>query len=173
MKQKYKVLRIELSNKCNLHCTYCRTLEGNKYNNKGEISLDKIKNIIDEAQKLGFMTLVLTGGGEPFMRKDIFENSRISFGSEMENTSFYLYNSNKTYEFRQFEINSGAIYEHKISDAFIGTFRTGLKIFPNSRIFEKNESFNDYFFDAKPKPALYFNLGISYNPFVKSVKKHR
>lgn len=105
------------------------------------------------------------------MRKDVFENGRISFGSEMENTSFYLYNSNKTYEFRQLEINSGVIYEHKISDAFIGTFKTGLKVFANSRIFEKNESFNDYFFDAKSKPAFYFNLGISYNPFVKTAKK--
>lgn len=98
------------------------------------------------------------------IKKDVFENGRISFGSEMENTSFYIYDADKRYEFRQLEINSGAIYEHKLGN-FIGTLKTGIKAIPNSRIFEKNESFKNYFFEAKPKTSFYFNIGLSYNPF--------
>jgi len=104
------------------------------------------------------------------MKKDVFNNGRISFGSEMENNSFYIYHSNKAYEMRQVEINSGIVYEHKVG-AFIGTFKSGVKLIPNARIFEKTSAFKDYFFAAKPQPAFYFNVGISYNPFGKIGKK--
>ncbi|KQT35763.1 hypothetical protein ASG22_01715 [Chryseobacterium sp. Leaf405] len=100
------------------------------------------------------------------IKKNVSENGRISLGSEMENTSFYIYDSNKRYEFRQLEINSGAIYEHKIG-SFIGTLKTGIRTVPNARIFEKNESFKNYFFEASPKTSFYFNVGVSYNPFGK------
>lgn len=101
------------------------------------------------------------------VRKDVFSNGRISFGTEMDNTSFYLYPSGKTYEFRQLEINSGVIYEHNIGGNFIGTLKTGIRATPSSRIFEKKESPNDFIFDANAKPSFYFNVGISYNPFGK------
>ncbi|MCD0477704.1 hypothetical protein LPB90_04515 [Chryseobacterium sp. LC2016-29] len=101
------------------------------------------------------------------VRKDIFSNGRISFGTEMDTTSFYLYPSGKTYEFRQLEINSGAIYEHHLGGNFIGTFKTGLRATPNSRVFEKKESQKDYIFESKAKPSFYFNVGLSYNPFGK------
>jgi hypothetical protein len=101
------------------------------------------------------------------IRKDVFSNGRISFGSEMDNTSFYLYRSDKTYEYRQLEINSGAIYEHNLGRYFIGTLKTGIRATPNVRVFEKQESFKDYVFEAKYKPSFYFNIGISYNPFGK------
>lgn len=101
------------------------------------------------------------------VRKDVFSNGRISFGTEMDNTSFYLYPSGKTYEFRQLEINSGAIYEHNLGGNFIGTLKTGIRATPASRVFEKKESPNDFIFDANAKPSFYFNVGISYNPFGK------
>ncbi|MBM7420767.1 MULTISPECIES: hypothetical protein [Chryseobacterium] len=101
------------------------------------------------------------------VRKDIFSNGRISFGTEMDTTSFYLYPSGKTYEFRQLEINSGAIYEHHLGGNFIGTFKTGLRATPNSRIFEKKESQKNYIFESNSKPSFYFNVGLSYNPFGK------
>lgn len=104
------------------------------------------------------------------IKKNVSENGRISLGSEMENTSFYIYDKDRTYEFRQLEINSGAIYEHKIG-SFIGTVKTGIRAVPNSRIFEKNESFKNYFFEATPKTSFYFNIGISYNPFGKPKAK--
>jgi hypothetical protein len=101
------------------------------------------------------------------MRKNVFSNGRISFGSELDNTSFYLYRSDKTYEYRQVEINSGAIYEHNLGGYFIGTLKTGIRATPNARVFEKQESFKDYVFEAKYKPSFYFNIGISYNLFGK------
>lgn len=101
------------------------------------------------------------------VRKDVFSNGRISFGTEMDNTSFYLYPLGKTYEFRQLEINSGAIYEHNLGGNFIGTLKTGIRATPSSRIFEKKESQRDFIFDANAKPSFYFNVGISYNPFGK------
>jgi hypothetical protein len=101
------------------------------------------------------------------IRKDIFANGRISLGTEMDNTSFYTYRNNRTYEFRQLEINSGAIYEHNLGGNFIGTFKTGIRAVPQARVFDKEESFKDYIFEAKYQPSFYFNVGISYNPFGK------
>ncbi|WPO92788.1 DUF6268 family outer membrane beta-barrel protein [Chryseobacterium sp. YR459] len=99
------------------------------------------------------------------VRKDISSNGRVSLGTEMDNTSFYTYRNNNTYEFRQVAINSGVIYEHNLGGNFIGTFKTGLRANINSRAFNKQESFNDYIWKGTYKPSFYFNAGISYNPF--------
>ncbi|WP_275143472.1 DUF6268 family outer membrane beta-barrel protein [Elizabethkingia meningoseptica] len=104
-----------------------------------------------------------------YVRKEVFSgNARLSLGSELDNTFFYLYNFNntdKTYNFSQLEINSGLIYEQRLGKYFIATLKGGLKSIPVSRIFEKNGRMNDYVFDARPQSSLYFNLGISLNPF--------
>ena len=101
------------------------------------------------------------------MRKDVFKNGRLSLGTEMDGTNFYLYPDGKRYEFRQLEINSGAMYEHKLGNNLIGTLKAGLRATPSSRIFAKEDSFKDYIFDMNAKPSFYFNVGISYNPFGK------
>ena len=105
------------------------------------------------------------------MRKDIFKNGRLSLGTEMDGTNFYLYPDGKRYEFRQLEINSGAMYEHQLGNNLIGTLKAGLRATPSSRIFAKEDSFNDYIFDMNAKPSFYFNVGISYNPFGKPRQK--
>lgn len=105
------------------------------------------------------------------MRKDVFKNGRLSLGTEMDGTNFYLYPDGKRYEFRQLEINSGAMYEHKLGNNLIGTLKAGLRATPSSRIFAKEDSFNDYIFDMNAKPSFYFNVGISYNPFGKPRQK--
>lgn len=105
------------------------------------------------------------------MRKDVFKNGRLSLGTEMDGTNFYLYPDGKRYEFRQLEINSGAMYEHKLGNNLIGTLKAGLRATPSSRIFAKEDSFNDYIFEANAKPSFYFNVGISYNPFGKPRQK--
>lgn len=108
-----------------------------------------------------------------FLKKNISENSRISIGSELGGTSFYLYDlfqTNEKYEFRQLEINSGLVYEHFLGGSFVATFKTGMRNTPNGRIFEKSENPNDYIFEVTPKPTFYFNLGISFNPFGKFLK---
>ena len=105
------------------------------------------------------------------MRKDVFKNGRLSLGTEMDGTNFYLYPDGKRYEFRQLEINSGAMYEHKLGNNLIGTLKAGLRATPSSRIFAKEDSFNDYIFDMNAKPSFYFNVEISYNPFGKPRQK--
>ncbi|WP_284461485.1 DUF6268 family outer membrane beta-barrel protein [Chryseobacterium sp.] len=101
------------------------------------------------------------------VRKNILANGRLSLGTEMDNTSFYMYKNSKTYEFRQLEINSGVIYEHNLGHNLIGTFKTGIRAVPQARAFDKEESFKDYIFEASYKPSFYFNVGVSYNPFGK------
>lgn len=105
-----------------------------------------------------------------FMRKSIFKDGRISIGSELDTTTFYLYDlddTNKTYSFSQMEINSGLIYEHHLGGSFIATFKTGIKAVPMSRISDKNTSTNNYIFKTTPDPSFYFNVGVSFNPFGK------
>lgn len=61
-----------------------------------------------------------------YLRKKITENSRLSVGSELDVTSFYLYNTDPTdrkYEFRQIEINSGLMYEYYLGNSFVATFK--------------------------------------------------
>lgn len=110
-----------------------------------------------------------------YLRKEVFsQNGRVSLGSELDNTFFYLYNfnnSDKTYNFSQLEINSGLTYEHTLGRFFIATLKTGIKSIPIARVFEKNKKMRDYIFDAKPKASFYFNIGISFNPFAKAINK--
>lgn len=109
-----------------------------------------------------------------YLRKYVLKNGRLSLGTELDQTSFYLYNiGSKTqrYEYRQLDINSGINYEHVIAKYFILTAKTGLKLTPNGRIFEKQESFGSPVFEIKPDPTYYFNIGISFNPFSLIGKK--
>ncbi len=105
-----------------------------------------------------------------YLRKKITENSRLSVGSELDVTSFYLYNidpTNRKYEFRQIEINSGLMYEHYLGNSFVATFKGGAKSMMRSRVFEKSASYGSYVFQAKPEAAFYVNVGLSFDPFIK------
>uniref|UniRef100_A0A7C3ZN71 Probable GTP 3',8-cyclase n=1 Tax=Archaeoglobus fulgidus TaxID=2234 RepID=A0A7C3ZN71_ARCFL len=63
-------LRIAVTNKCNLKCFYCHK-EGEKNPGK-EISAERIIEISRAFYELGVKKLKITGG-EPLLRKDIFE----------------------------------------------------------------------------------------------------
>ena len=109
-----------------------------------------------------------------YLRKKLFTNGRLSLGTEMDRTSFYLYNIDGTsqkYEYRQLDINSGLVYEHVIANYFLVTAKTGIRLTPSGRIFEKEKSFGDPVFETKPDPAFYFNIGLSFNPFTLLGKK--
>lgn len=70
----YSHLRIEFNSDCNLNCLYCRSNSGAQYKNiNGTLSKNHIFKILDEAEELGFEIIVLTGGGEPFLRSDLFD----------------------------------------------------------------------------------------------------
>lgn len=111
------------------------------------------------------------------LKKDVFTNGRVSLGSELDRTSFYLYNkvnlgnTSRKYEFRQTELNSGITYEHLLGNNFIATLKAGVRTITAARIFEKSKSFNSYVFEAKPGAACYVSIGVSFNPFAKAKKK--
>ena len=64
-------LRLSVTERCTLHCAYCRAAAGN-YPNKSELSADEFTRIVKVFAKLGIRKVRLTGG-EPLMRKDILE----------------------------------------------------------------------------------------------------
>ena len=109
-----------------------------------------------------------------YLRKYVFTSGRLSLGTEMDRTSFYLYDIDGTsqkYEYRQLDINSGLVYEQVIAKYFMVTAKTGIKLTPSGRIFKKEDSFGSPVFETSPDPAFYFNIGLSFNPFTMIGKK--
>ena len=110
-----------------------------------------------------------------FLRRRLFNYGRLSAGWELDQqTTFFLYNpdgTSRTYQFRQIDANIGLLYEHLLPGSFIFAVRAGYRVNPFVRVFEKNRSFNDYTWDASTDPAPYFNVGLSFNPFVKRKSK--
>jgi hypothetical protein len=108
-----------------------------------------------------------------YLRKHVLKNGRISIGTELDRTSFYLYNqddSGRTFEYNQVDVNSGLTYEHLVFNYFILTLKGGMRASLSPRIFDRNQSYSDPIFKTKPDPTGYFNVGVSFNPFVKRRK---
>lgn len=63
-------LFINVSNHCNLECVHCFSDSSPKH--KEAMPLSKMKSLVDEAAGMGVF-LIIIGGGEPFMRPDIWE----------------------------------------------------------------------------------------------------
>ncbi|MGD2249672.1 MAG: radical SAM protein [Candidatus Methanofastidiosia archaeon] len=61
---------LEVTNECNLQCVHCYKQAGSSYGQ--ELSTAEWKTIIDETVDAGVITAAVTGG-EPFLRKDIFD----------------------------------------------------------------------------------------------------
>ncbi|RZJ89955.1 MAG: hypothetical protein EOO20_09560 [Chryseobacterium sp.] len=101
-----------------------------------------------------------------FIRKYMLKNGRLSLGTELDQTNFYVYgfeNDQRRYEYRQLDIRTGVVYEHAIGN-FIFTGKSGLKIMPSGDLFRKNDSVNEAVFETNAKPAFYLNAGLSFNP---------
>ncbi|WP_333862101.1 hypothetical protein [Sphingobacterium sp.] len=108
-----------------------------------------------------------------YFRKEVLQNGRVSIGSDLNSTIFYLHDfqgSDKVYTYSQMEINSGLTYEHNLGRSFIATLKSGVKTIPRARIFKKNKSQSDYVWEASPSPSFYMNAGLSFNPFAKKRK---
>jgi radical SAM protein with 4Fe4S-binding SPASM domain len=58
-------LELEFTKKCNLRCIYCYASAGDPL--EGELSLDELLAVIDQAHRLGARKIVLLGGGEPLL----------------------------------------------------------------------------------------------------------
>ena len=72
MEQTYSpsLISWNLTKMCNLKCPHCYMEAGRKAEN--ELTTDECLALIDELKALGTEMLILTGG-EPLMRKDIFD----------------------------------------------------------------------------------------------------
>lgn len=65
-----KIASIQLTNRCNLHCAHCCVSAGD--GNLEDLSLEKIKEIVDKVVKWNPKNIMLSGG-EPLIYKDFFE----------------------------------------------------------------------------------------------------
>ena len=78
-----KIIPIHLqlipTNRCNQTCSFCSCSDRRK---DLELSLDKMKGIINTASQLGTKAITITGGGEPLMHKDL--NEIIKYASELD-----------------------------------------------------------------------------------------
>jgi len=65
-----RTVHFDITKKCNSNCIYCLATELMK--GKEDLSTETILNVISQLPDLGAWLLILSGG-EPFIRKDIFE----------------------------------------------------------------------------------------------------
>ncbi|MBC8384182.1 MAG: radical SAM protein [Candidatus Cloacimonetes bacterium] len=71
--RKINYLRISVTDKCNLRCTYCMPEEGVKHRKHDDfLSFEEIEKIVIESAKLGINKIRLTGG-EPLVKRGIEE----------------------------------------------------------------------------------------------------
>jgi cyclic pyranopterin phosphate synthase len=63
-------LRISVTDRCNLRCTYCMPLEAVFKPREELLTFEEIARVADVAARLGIRTLRLTGG-EPLLRRDL------------------------------------------------------------------------------------------------------
>lgn len=62
-------LRVSITDRCNLHCTYCRPKEGISLKGHDDIlRYEEILRVIEQAVKMGFIKVRVTGG-EPLVRR--------------------------------------------------------------------------------------------------------
>ena len=72
-KRNISYLRISVTDRCNLRCTYCMPEDGiDLMAHEDVLSFEEIVNFVEEAVKTGITKVRLTGG-EPLVRKGIVE----------------------------------------------------------------------------------------------------
>jgi hypothetical protein len=104
-------------------------------------------------------------------RRPIGENGRLSIGSTIGYSEFYLNSNDQPYgnifSYSQIELKTGIIYEQRINDYLIGTFQGGLQNFISNRATEKGEPTQDFIYENKQDATGYFQIGVSIDPFAK------
>ncbi|HHJ50614.1 MAG TPA: GTP 3',8-cyclase MoaA [Phaeodactylibacter sp.] len=78
-------LRIALTDRCNLRCTYCMPEQGIRYVARDELmSYEELLRLVRLLKQHGFTKLRITGG-EPFLRKDV-----MSFLSALREPEYHI-----------------------------------------------------------------------------------
>tara|TARA_R110002020_G_scaffold143924_5_gene316762 strand:+ start:2653 stop:3645 length:993 start_codon:yes stop_codon:yes gene_type:complete len=105
------------------------------------------------------------------LRRPVGSNGRLSIGSTFGSSGFYVNvdapNFPEVFEYSQLEVNSGLIYEHKLTHNVILTAKGGLTNFISSRLTEKGEPNKDFIYKNEQGATGYFNVGFSFDPFTK------
>lgn len=102
-------------------------------------------------------------------RRNLLENGRISFGTELSSENFYLNLDTAElkgiYELNQLELKSGISYEYHFTPKIIGLFKAGVNNVISTRITQKGDPTTQHIYDQKEDSQVYFRFGISYNLF--------
>ena len=78
--RRVEYLRISVTDKCNLRCTYCMPLEGTPWMRREELlSYEEIAGIVRTMAGMGLRRVRLTGG-EPLIRRDLPDLVRLVAG---------------------------------------------------------------------------------------------
>lgn len=70
MKPKLREIDLNITDRCNLTCTYCSVPVTKVNDPSPEVTLEQLSRLFDEFEELG-VKLVRLAGGEPFVRRDI------------------------------------------------------------------------------------------------------
>src|SRR5262245_13744675 len=62
-----------LTQRCNLECAHCYMSASSRADTRGELSTDECRRVIDEIAVVNPNVFLILTGGEPFLRKDLFE----------------------------------------------------------------------------------------------------
>jgi len=62
-----------LTQRCNLECAHCYMSASSRADTRGELSTDECRRVIDEIALVNPNVFLILTGGEPFLRKDLFE----------------------------------------------------------------------------------------------------
>ena len=102
-------LTIEPTDICNLKCIHCPTGRGAFGRNKGFMSLDNFKTIIDKTGKYAFLADIYSAG-EPFLNKEIFSMIRYAEDSNICTSIHSNFNIRFDMEISQRLVQSGLSY---------------------------------------------------------------
>lgn len=167
-------MRLAVTDRCNLRCTYCMPEEGIDFLKKEAIlSYEEMLRLISIVRPLGIDKIRITGG-EPFVRKDII---------------YFLRKVKKDFNLRNFSITSNATLLHNYMDEIPQLFDSmniSLDSLDKERFFEitRRDSFDTVFeniqelidrdFPVKINAVLMRDKNIEdILPFVEWTKKNK
>ncbi|MFC1546212.1 radical SAM protein [bacterium] len=116
LKPKPDFISINITDKCCLRCVMCNEWKSTKK----DLSADEWKKIIDEANELGIKRIFFYGG-EPLMRKDLFELIRYSnsLGMRVNTiTNGFLMDEQKLQEFLKCDVESVTLSIDAVGDEY-------------------------------------------------------
>lgn len=133
-----RYITIDITNKCNLNCIACWTFSPLLKDKKPipswfkeELSYKKIEELVNEISDLGTKEVRITGGGEPFLHKDIFKIIELIKSKGMKlniTTNFSLLNKEKIKKIVKLEVDNLTI------SLWAGDKKTYSAVHPNQRL---------------------------------------